>query len=315
MARLFPLLPFHSDETPRSWAARMAAFHIRGPIDTFLRDLGLDPLAFSLGEPDEVIRLCDLAGQDQQTVLRNTLVHVVRRAYRLGSEHLIDTLCRAEDLRFCPACLAEDDAAAVSAKQDSAIHRRERLAWRLKAVRCCPAHGRPLIRRMRPDGTEGMGAFAGGVPETTAMLEDIARSSERRSASPLQTYVAGKIKGHPGPAWLDNQPLEQAIRSSEVLGAVFAFGPHAAFDNLSDSEGDVASTCGWRFTSRGEAGVRRAFRIMQARADQKDPVIARRIRNTFGTLLDEVQRISGNCPIRLLLHEHITNTAGTASGK
>lgn len=314
MARLFPLLPFHSDETPRSWAARMAAFHIRGPIDTFLRDLGLDPLAFSLGEPDEVIRLCDLAGQDQQTVLRNTLVHVVRRAYRLGSEHLIDTLCRAEDLRFCPACLAEDDAAAVSAKQ----FRNPSEGATGVALESCTLLPGPWPSP-DPQNAPGWHGRNGGVRRRSAGNHSNAGRHCSQQRTPFRVAASDlccrQIKGHPGPAWLDNQPLEQAIRSSEVLGAVFAFGPHAAFDNLSDSEGDVASTCGWRFTSRGEAGVRRAFRIMQARADQKDPVIARRIRNTFGTLLDEVQRISGNCPIRLLLHEHITNTAGTASGK
>lgn len=84
MARLFPPLPIRTDETHWSWAARMAAFHIRGPIGTFLRDLGLDPYLLSIGDPDELAHLCAIAGQDPEPVLRNTVTQNNRRSWRLG---------------------------------------------------------------------------------------------------------------------------------------------------------------------------------------------------------------------------------------
>ncbi len=267
MARLFPLLPFRADETHWSWAARMAAFHIRGPIGTFLRDLGLDPFGLSIGDPDEVVRLCATAGQDPGPVLRNTLMRHTSRSWRLGEEILIDSLRPQQDLRFCPACLAEDDAVAKVAGQNIAIHRRERLIWRLKPIRSCLKHRLPLIRRDRPDHMVGKGVFADSVPENTAMLEEIARNAEPCPGSPLQTYIADRIAGRHGPVWLDSLPLEQSIRVTELLGTALEFGPHAAFDDLSAQNQDAASTCGWAYTSEGEAGIRRAFRILQAGCD------------------------------------------------
>ncbi len=233
MARLFPLLPFRADETHWSWAARMAAFHIRGPIGTFLRDLGLDPFVLSIGDPDEVARLCATAGQDPGPVLRNTLMRNTCRSWRLGEEILIDSLRPQQDLHFCPACLAEDDAAAKAAGQDIAIHRRERLIWRLKPIRSCPTHRLPLIHRDRPDHMVGKGVFAGSVPETAAMLRDLAGCAKSCPASPLQTYIADRLVGIHGPAWLDSLPLEQSIRVTDLLGTAMEFGPYAAFDDLS----------------------------------------------------------------------------------
>lgn len=134
MARLFPLLPFCDDETDWSWAARMAAFHIRGPIGTFLRDLSLDPYLLSIGDPDELARLCTISGQDLGPVLRNNVTQNNHRSWRLGEEALTESLCPQQDLRFCLACLTVDDDTAMAASQDIAIHRRERLIWRLKPV-------------------------------------------------------------------------------------------------------------------------------------------------------------------------------------
>lgn len=291
----------------------MAAFHIRGPIATFLRDLGVDPFLFSRGDPDEMTRLCDLAGQDPGAVLRNTLVRHSRRACRLNGEALIDSLCRTEDLRFCPACLAEDDAGAAATRQDPAIRRRERLIWRLKPIRCCPTHAIPLIRRDRPDDTEGKGVFSESIPETTAMLEDIARGIEPCLASPLQNYAIDRIGGSSGPAWLDRQSLEQAIRVTELLGTALEFGPYAAFDDLSVHDQDAASACGWAYTSKGEAGIRHAFRILESSFDPKQSPGRGGKWNAFGSLLDGIRDPAPNSPLCRIFEEHIASTARNLS--
>ncbi|RDD72233.1 TniQ family protein [Paracoccus versutus] len=309
MARLFPLLPFRADETHWSWAARMAAFHIRGPIETFLRDLGLDPFVLSIGDPDEVARLCATAGQDPGPVLRNTLMRHTSRSWRLGEEVLTDSLCPQRDLRFCPACLAEDDAVAKVAGQNIAIHRRERLIWRLKPIRSCPTHRLPLIRRDRPGGADGKGVFADSVPETTAMLEEIARNAEPCPGSPLQTYIADRIAGRHGPAWPDSLRLEQAIRITELLGTALEFGPHVAFDDLSAPDQDAASACGWSYIVDGESGIRGALQILQTGFDPT-PMPRRGSKwDAFGSLLDELHHPAPGSPFRRIFDEHIESTA------
>ncbi|WP_199259553.1 hypothetical protein [Paracoccus binzhouensis] len=86
------------------------------------------------------------------------------------------------------------------------------------------------------------------------MLEEIARNAEPCPGSPLQTYIADRIAGRPGPTWLDCLPLEQSIRVTELPGTALEFGPDAAFDDLSAQDQDAASTCGWAYTSEGKSG-------------------------------------------------------------
>lgn len=313
MNRLFPFFPFHPDETHWSWAARLAAFHISGAVTLFLRDLGLDIAAFSSGDLGEVAYLCDLARQDPQPVLRNTVVDEGFRVRRLGGQPLQDSLCRAADLRFCPTCLAEDDKTAAFARQDPAAYRRERLIWRLKPVRRCPVHGLPLVRRNRPETLAGPGVFAETVTETASGLVKMGRGREARPASPLQAYVIGRVEGQTGPAWLDSQTLDQAVRAMEMLGAVLAFGPHTYFEDLSVEDQDAASAEGYEFASRGDSGIRHAFQILQVRSDQDDPAITRRIQNAFGTLLPLVQEGGDNSPLCRLLQGEIAGMIRTSA--
>ncbi|WP_313350467.1 TniQ family protein [Paracoccus sp. (in: a-proteobacteria)] len=290
----------------------MAAFHINGPITTFLRDLALNPMLLSRDDPDEVPRLCKIAGQNPEPVLRNTLVQHIRRAHRLGRDTLIASLCRPQDLRFCPACLAEDDAPAAAAGQDGAIHRRERLIWRLKRVRCCAVHALPLICRDRPDGADGRGVFAESVPETTAMLEHMVRSTAPCPGSPLQDYIADRVAGRSGPAWLDDPPLEQVIRITERLGAFPEFGPHTLFEDLTVREQDTASACGWRYVSKGADGIFHAFRILQAGSDPMQSVGRKGLRDKwdgFELQWNEIRHPGGNRPLRRLFEEYIGSAA------
>ncbi len=311
MARLFPLLPFRTDETHWSWTARMAAFHIRGPIGIFLCDLGLGSYLLSIGDPDEVIRLCAIAGQDPAPVLRNTAMRNTSRSWRLGEEFLTDSLCPQQDLRFCPACLAEDDAAAMAAGQDIAIHRRERLIWRLKLIRSCLKHRLPLIRRDRPDHMFGKGVFAGSVPENTARLQDLAGCAAPCLESPLQTYIADRLAGRHGPAWPDSLPMEQVIRITKVLGAALEFGPHVAFDDLSAPDQDTASACGWTCIVNGEAGIRRALQILQAGFDAKRSPCRIKKWGAFGPLLDELRHPLPSNPLRRIFEEHFASIVGS----
>lgn len=304
MARLSPFLPFHADETSWSWVARLAAFHIRGPVSTFLRDLGFDLIGFTTGEPDEIMRFCALAGQDPVPVLRNTLIRQNGRTHRLGEDTLIDRLSLTRNIRFCPACLVQDDVEAAAAKQNTAIYRRERLIWRLRAARFCLAHGLQLIGRERSGKAEDRGVFTSCVPETTAELEDIAKNSKAALLSPLQTYLENRIRGRSGHAWLDGQPLVQVIRVTELLGAALVFGPHTEFDDLSAREQEIASTIGWDYTSKGETGVRAAFQILHE--CQASILRKRRGRKScsLGSLAKEIRFLRWEGPLRRLLDEH-----------
>lgn len=263
------------------------------------------------GDPDELVRLCAISGQDLEPVLRNTVTQNNRRSWRLGEEALTDSLCPQQELRFCPACLAEDDAVAVAAGQDIAIHRRERLIWRLKPIRSCPTHRLRLIRRDRPDHMVGKGVFGGSVPENTARLQDLAGCAAPCLGSPLQTYITDRLAGRHGPAWPDSVPLEPVIRFTAQLGTALEFGPYVAFDDLSAPEQDTASGRGWTCIVSGEAGIRHALQVLQAGFDPQHSSCLIKKWRAFAPLLDVIWHPPLCKPLHRIFEDHFASIAET----
>lgn len=260
MARLHPVLPIHPDETHRSWAARLAAFHIGAPVAELFADMNIDPLAYAIGAQEEVDRLAEIAGLSAEELHRTTLRRVNGRVHHLRGEPLVHAIHPRQDLRFCSACLREDADDAARLGQPLSVHLRERLIWRFRAVRHCPHHGIPLERIDRPDEEELIGAFPAQI------VADSAAPAPRAQTDTLEAYIAGRLAGATGQQWLDAMPLDQAIRSAELLGTALEFEPNDAFDALTDAERDAATRCGWNFISQGRSGLLRAFEILEEKA-------------------------------------------------
>ena len=198
----------------------------------------------------------------------------------------------------------------MAASQDIAIHRSERLIWRLKPIRSCLKHRLPLIRRDRPDHMFGKGVFADSVPENTARLQDLAGCAAPCLESPLQTYIADRIAGCHGPAWLDSLPLEPVIRFTAQLGTALEFGPYVAFDDLSAPEQDTASGRGWSYIVDGEAGIRHALQVLQAGFDTNDPTCIIKQWRAFAPLLDVLWHPPLCRPLRRIFDEHFASISG-----
>lgn len=260
MARLHPVLPIHGDETHRSWAARLAAFHIGAPVTELFADMNIDPFAYALGAADEVERLAEIAGVSLHEMHSATLKRVNRRVFRLGDEVLISAVHGDEDLRFCPACLREDAETAALLRQPVAVHLRERLIWRFRAVRRCPRHDIPLGCIDRPDEEELIGVFP------TQLVAAVDTPVSCAQTDSLEAYIARRLAGAAGQKWLDALPLAQAIQSAELLGTALEFEPYDVFEDLTDLERETAIRCGWDFISQGRRGLRRALGILNEKS-------------------------------------------------
>ena len=80
-----------------------------------------------------------------------------------------------------------------------------------------------------------------------------------REVSPLQAYVASRLEGELGPAWLDDQQVDLGTRATEMLGACLVFGAHVDLPTLSEDQWDAAGAAGFELTARGEDGIREGF--------------------------------------------------------
>ena len=262
MGKLKPYLPFVTDETPLSWATRMATFHTGGRLVPFLNDMGVNYQEFAKGAPEALMALCEIAGQDVEPVAHNAVRRTGHRTYVFrGTSLSAEDLCSPKT-RFCPACLAQDSQSSLS------MHaaRRYRLDWRFAAVRTCFVHTMPLIDRRSSQWDAMLGELPVLVTETDAELEEQAVQQGERVVSPLQTYVLRRLDGERDHPWLDSMSLELATKVTEKLGAVLEFGTKARPWDLSEDDWDAAGATGWKFTAAGPEGVRNALSMLQRKA-------------------------------------------------
>jgi len=225
-----------------------------------------------------VRKLCAIADQDPEPVLRNTILRANAYTYSLNREKFSSGMLVGRLTRFCPKCLLADDAKGGRPRSQ----RREHLAWRLAAVHVCPTHNIFLISDNLT--AAGLQDLSSRVQLCTKGLQVLSDHSETATPSPLQAYLLGRIAGEKGPDWLDGQAMDQAARATEMLGAVLEFGYRADIDNMSIENWHRAACVGWEYTSGGEPGVKTAFRLIQADTPTVTHVENRRPGYRFGRL-------------------------------
>ncbi|WGT52390.1 TniQ family protein [Thioclava nitratireducens] len=311
--QLRPDLPFQAEETVLSWTARLAGFHTGGRLVPFLNDLGIAPNRLSAGDEEALQRLSAKAGQDLSCLRLNAIKRITPRQYRLRGEVFSAEFTTGPVTRFCPRCLAED----AAGRGRSATMRMHRLDWLLQPVRVCPHHSLPLVERRTGDWDDVLHELSVLVPETREQLLRLADVSGFAKQSELQDYVVARLRGGNGPEWLDRQSIEQAVRATEMLGAVLAFGPEAKPGDLGMLDWVRAADSGWPYVSEGEPGIRKALEHLQEDAKGRGRAWLSRTA-VFGMLyrwLSSKKLRKDPGEIREILRRHIVDTMDVAPGE
>ncbi|MFH5774376.1 TniQ family protein [Paracoccus sp. NGMCC 1.201697] len=313
MAMLFPHFPFQGDETPVSWAARMSALHGSPNLRSFLADQRISPSDLLHGRQAVIERLCEVGGQDPAPVWRNTASSEGNQCFRLRGEIIPASMLSREETRFCPLCLHEDDAGG----SNPGPLRWDRLIWSLRVVTTCPTHHLPLIYRGREHRENMLHKLILHVPERGEDLLALVEDVPRREDSPLQAYVLRRLDGHKGPDWLDGQTLEQAVKATQMLGLVMAFGTTINLSSVDRDDWDLAGRVGWEWVAQGEQGLHAAFRELQASAFARGQG-GQNYFTVFGQLhrwLLEPGDRSDHGPIKQVLRDYILKNMDVCVGR
>lgn len=262
---LVPRFAFNDEETPFSYAARLAAFHADDRPRLFLLEYGITPDALMRGRQDAVERLAVLGGADPAALLRNALVPVGKAQWRLRGEVFVRKILARQAGHICPLCLLGD----VGAGAPQPWRIRDRLIWRLHVAPSCPRHEVEIVNLV-PRRAQ-MTRFELSTEATNAWptVRRLAAEARPRAATPLQRYCLARLDGASGPAWLDGQGLDHAVRSCEMLGAVIADGPDVSLKRYGPDDWDRARTIGFDVAARGEAAIREALSDLQGRPGPK----------------------------------------------
>lgn len=312
MSVLFPHVPFDHVETPLSFATRLANFHLRSTVVPFLHDLGIKPEALLGNEEPAIDRLAAVADVDASALRQNAARRTGKRQFSLRGHDVSAEFFSSPNTVFCPACLLEDDAEA----DDVGSVRRGRLEWTIRSVHTCPRHGLALIHRRPQQWDDKYHELARRVPERGDDLRRLIDKTRQQDPSPLQNYVVARLDGQTGPAWLDSHDVEQAVRVTEMLGMLIAFGPEKKPADLDHLERDIAGRTGFEITSGGEVAIRDALFDVQKHALQSGGRAGRRKHfGPFYEWLSSSRTRKDPGDIRRILREHILETMEVAPGE
>lgn len=309
MTKLRPFLPCDPAETPVSWATRLAALHTGESVLPFMHDIGIHIEAMRVNRDSAIEKLCAITGEDPDRVWPGTIKLLSWRNYALRGIPFTTEFLHGKNTMFCPACLAEDDA-----KGDCpAAQRRGQTIWLLRPVRTCPKHHLPLVEREAKVWSDRLRELSLLVPERGVDLKQIAAKLVPRAPSPLQDYVLARLDGKAGPDWLDGQQIEQAFRTTEMLGVGLEFGTKPNLKLMTGDDWDRAGRAGFEFIRHNEVGIREALTYMHDRFVEsglgKSAVAGPQM--VFGRLYQWLEFNSNKKdpgPIRKVLREHILNT-------
>jgi hypothetical protein len=295
-----------------SWISRLARYH--AGIDTvqFLQDIDVPVEAALGGRSTAIARLSELTGYDEDLILS----HAVQRlrgqnVSGINGMEFSRTLIAA-GIRFCPLCLAEDD----EKETGNVPQRHGRIDWLFSTTRVCPIHCISLISHRVPSWEERIRDMRKHVRKSAETLRSIAQNMPTQSPSPLQTYVAGRWRGGSGPAWLDSQRVDFAIRAVQLLGSVMVFGVNKPLGKMSQEELIAAETEGWAWAVKGKLGIEEAFEILQrqSRMRRETGILTKAV---FGQLYAAYAfaKRKGQEPMVDVLREHIRKTMDVRVGQ
>lgn len=311
MAPLFPRLPIRSEETPLSWAARLAAFHTGGRLAPFLHDIEISVGDLIRGATAAIRRLAEMAGEPVDDIARHAITSIGARRASLHGLSFSSEFLTGKTTRFCPSCLAEDG----EIRGRTAAARHLRWMWLLRPVRTCPTHGISLLHRTTGAWDDVCRELASLVPESAAELDRLSRAAPRRAPSPLQDYVVNRLMGGQGPAWLDAQDIEQACRATEMLGVLALGEQHQTLSRRSSDEWDEAGRAGWPFVVQGEEGVRAVIEAADDRFAGAANAGVQRILGSFYIWLAFSKSTKDPGPIREVVRQAIFDRFDIAAGR
>ena len=310
MMRLAECTPLLAGESLMSWVARIARDATGLAPFEFLNFIEFSRKDILEATPAGLDRLEDLSGMKREEIERGAYLRIGERLYEHRGHSFHAEFAGRERTTFCPACLLEDGRA------DSASGGRRvgRVNWLFSPVRTCPIHRVPLYRAAHQSYAERYQDMALVAPDDPG-LETLVADATAREVSPLQAYVASRLEGELGPAWLDDQQVDLGTRATEMLGACLLFGAHVDLPTLSEDQWDAAGAAGFELTARGEEGIREGLGEMLHRLRQKEGKGGPQ--KAFGRLFQWVQFNKGSKPrgpIREVLRDFILDTMSIEPG-
>lgn len=251
VSKLRLTVPFHVDETPTSYASRLAAWN-GTRADPFCKHFEIRLVDVADGDETSLRTLAALGGIEPDLLLSNAFVKSGPLQWTFRDQPLDRTVLRRTRLAICPACALADIEANPRLLPQAAMYGRG--AWLLDVTRLCPLHRIPLAYSEEAGGAKLRHDFAQHAKLLLPRLAKLANTPPR-DPGPLQTYALRRLAGERGTALLDSIRISPLVRLCETAGAVALF-PDLDAKQLSEDQREAAGTIGYEALAGGGASFR-----------------------------------------------------------
>lgn len=251
---LHPILPVIAGESLTSYLNRVARFHCEMGLFDFLEFIGVSRSKLITPRQETIDRLETLLGLSSRQLNTMCCQSLGNRQRMIAGEPVHVDFADMKKTCFCPCCLLED-ASPASASRGVRVGR---VSWQIEHIRACSVHGVELVRGKVGRFSDGLHLMAEVAPDDEK-LEQLASEAREMGASALETYVLRRLKGAAGPTWLDDQPIDLAARTCEMLGTFLVNGPNANLNLMDEAAWHKAGHVGFEVAALGANGIREAL--------------------------------------------------------
>lgn len=249
-------VPFFEDEIFTSFVSRTARVNGFKLSASFTEMLGVNYDKLLVGDSAELETFRSRAGLPDGWISFRSFsldmgsdVSPRERAYQRK-------LISKKHVRYCPVCLAEDEA---RHERIAGTRRYRRKAWIFRAVKSCAKHNCAIVESPVVINTRNRDDFCLFLDRLDAGGE-MHTDPKERSCSQLEAFIHDRLAGtHSHGPLLDSLPLPLAIDFSLILGAAAEFGKSRNPAKLSDEEEQIAGDRGFQFLLGGTGGVEDAL--------------------------------------------------------
>lgn len=250
VSKLRLTVPFHVDETPMSYASRLAACN-GTRADPFCKHFEIRLIDVADGDETSLRTLAALGGIEPDLLLSNAFVKSGPLQWTFRDQPLDRTVLRRTRLAICPACALADIEANPRLLPQSAMY--GRAPWLLDVTRLCPLHRIPLAYS-EEGGAKLRHDFAQHAKLLLPRLAKLA-DAPPRAPGPLQVYVLRRLEGAKGAALPDSMRIAPLVRLCETAGAVTLF-PDLDSKQLTEDQREAAGAMGYNALAGGAATFR-----------------------------------------------------------
>lgn len=209
MTRPADIVPFKVGETVASHCSRIAAACGYENAKQFATQHGFRFQGLAVGNERDLGAFASLLGASRQS-LSCGVVLTKDRITSLSGVELSYSMAHRSRLRFCPACVLQDEQQGSGRRGHRAYGRIE---WLAGPIRVCREHGVMLVELKPHPSPDLAHDFASKLAFEREIIPSLADTAFRMQPDGLQGYVEGRIRSGPnGNSWLDAFPMYVVVR-------------------------------------------------------------------------------------------------------